>query len=86
MPPKRANSKSSASPSSSGTSSPPLVTALMVAAALSYGLGLLVMKGRVNWPPHQLMASIYTVAGCLAMVGPFVLARVESSERGLGEL
>ena len=30
--------------------------------------------------------SIFTVAGCLAMVGPIVMARGESGDRGLGEL
>ena len=48
--------------------------------------GLLVMRGRVTWPPHELLASIYTVAGCLALVGPLVLARGESGDGGLGEL
>jgi hypothetical protein len=60
-------------------------TALLLGAAVSYALGLLVMRGRVTWPPHELLASIYTVAGCLALVGPFVLARGET-EGGLGEL
>jgi len=59
---------------------------MLLLAALGYGLYLLVKKGAVNWPPNDLLASIYTLAGCLALVGPFVLARAESGERGLGEL
>ncbi len=47
---------------------------------------LLHRKGTVSWPPHHLLASLYTVAGCLALVGPVVLSRIEDSERGLGEL
>jgi hypothetical protein len=57
-----------------------------MAAALGYGLWVLVGRGRVSWPPNQLLASLYTVAGCLALVGPIVLARGEPGERGLGEL
>jgi hypothetical protein len=84
MPPKRAATKttSPASPSSSQ----PMGTALLLGAAVSYAMGLLVMRGRVTWPPHELLASLYTVAGCLALVGPFVLARGDSGEGGLGEL
>jgi hypothetical protein len=66
--------------------SSPLANALLLGTAVSYAIGLLVMRGRVSWPPHHLLASVYTVAGCLALVGPLVLARVEGAERGLGEL
>lgn len=83
---KRAGARApSPSPAGAGFSAP-LANALLLGAAISYGLYLLVMRGRVSWPPHDLLASIYTVAGCLALVGPFVLARVDSGERGLGEL
>jgi hypothetical protein len=51
-----------------------------------YGLILLVSRGKVSWPPHQLLASIYTLAGSLALIGPIILARRESAEGGLGEL
>jgi hypothetical protein len=81
MPPKRASSKTS-----SGTSSPPLINALLVGAAVACGLAVLVSRGRMDWPPQHLLASIYTVAGCLALVGPIVLARGDASESGLGEL
>ncbi len=43
-------------------------------------------RGRLSWPPTQLLASIYTVAGFLAIVGPIVLHRRESTEIALGEL
>jgi len=81
MPPKRAFPESSPA-----AASPPLTNALLLVAAVSYGLVLLVSRGRVTWPPHQLLASLFTVAGCLALVGPLVLARGESGEGGLGEL
>jgi hypothetical protein len=33
-----------------------------------------------------LLASLFTVAGCLAMIGPILLHRRDSAEVGLGEL
>jgi hypothetical protein len=54
--------------------------------ALGAAVAILVMRGRMSWPPNQLLASIFTVAGCLAMVGPIVMARGEADERALGEL
>lgn len=86
MPPKRTGTKPSAAAPAGHSTSPQLVNALLLGAALSYGLYLLVMRGKVSWPPHDLLAGIYTLAGCLALVGPVVLARSESGERGLGEL
>jgi hypothetical protein len=64
----------------------PLSNALLVGAAVSSGMAMLVSKGRMSWPPHQLLSSIFTVAGCLAMIGPIVMARSDSGERGLGEM
>jgi hypothetical protein len=64
----------------------PIVNALLVVAAVGYGVSILVSRGRLAWPPNQLLASLYTVAGCLALVGPIVLARREAGEGGLGEL
>jgi hypothetical protein len=69
---------------SAGTS--PLTNALVVGAAFAAGVAILVTRGRVSWPPHQLLSSVFTVAGCLAMVGPVVMARADSDDRGLGEL
>jgi hypothetical protein len=63
-----------------------LFNALLVGVAVIYALSILVNRGSLTWPPHQLLASLYTVSGCLALVGPFVLARGEGSEPGLGEL
>src|SRR5262249_20644186 len=65
---------------------PPIVNAALVALALSYGLWLLIARGRLSWPPVELLSGASVLAGCLALVGPFVLARRDSSEGGLGEL
>jgi hypothetical protein len=70
----------------STSAAPPLGTALLLGAALCYGLGTLVARGRLTWPPDQFLASTYTVAGCLALVGPILLHRRQSGEIGLGEL
>ena len=81
--------KRAASKSASSTSSPaagPILNAILLIAAVCYGMLILVNRGRMSWPPTQLLASLYTVAGCLALVGPIVLARSESGETALGEL
>ncbi|WP_435022052.1 hypothetical protein TA3x_002706 [Tundrisphaera sp. TA3] len=64
----------------------PWVNALLIGAALSYGIGLLIARGRVSWPPHQLLANLFTVAGCLGLIGPILLGRSQSSSFGLGEV
>src|SRR4051794_10314612 len=79
---RRGSSRTPTSPVASG----PVLNALLVVAAVGYGIALLVTRGRLAWPPTQLLASLYTVAGCLALVGPIVLSRVDSGEGGLGEL
>jgi hypothetical protein len=81
---KRVASKSGGAPSTLSTT--PLLNAVLVGAAVSYGLVILVNRGRVSWPPNQLLGSLFTVSGCLALVGPIVLARGEGNEGGLGEL
>jgi hypothetical protein len=59
----------------------------ILVAAMGYGLWLLVDRGRVSWPPTDLLAGAFTVAGCLALVGPVLLFRRAGGEtRGLGEL
>jgi hypothetical protein len=63
----------------------PLFTAVLLAGALACGVVILVNRGSMAWPPNQLLSSLYTLAGCLALVGPFVLARGSASEGGLGE-
>ena len=58
----------------------------MIGSALALGVGTLVARGRLSWPPTQLLASLVTVAGCLALVGPIVLLTRKGGEGGLGEL
>jgi hypothetical protein len=64
----------------------PVLNAFLVLAAVLYAVSLLVQRGTLSWPPHQLLTSLYTLSGCLALVGPVVLARGESSDSALGEL
>ena len=63
----------------------PLVNATLLAAAASYALWILVARGRVSWPPSDLIASVYTLVGCLALVGPVVLVRRLAPESGVGD-
>jgi hypothetical protein len=81
---KRVGSRSSGSYLSDAAS--PLTNALLVVAALGAAGTILVARGKMSWPPHQLLSSIFTVAGCLAMVGPVVMARGDTDDRCLGEL
>jgi hypothetical protein len=77
-------------PSSSAgdsTSSEHAVTnAILVVAALGWGFSRLIQNGRLAWPPLQLLSSLSTLAGCLALVGPLVLARSGGKDGNLGEL
>ena len=86
MPAKRTAARAAAGPSTTAPS--PVWNAAAVAGAVAYGLWLLVDRGRISWPPHELAAGASTVAGSLAMAGPLVLARRRGSpgEAGLGEL
>jgi hypothetical protein len=80
---KRAPAKSPAPTSASS----PLLTAVLLVSALGLGIGILVSRGRLSWPPTQLLAALFTLAGCLALVGPVLFAlRKEKTEGGLGEL
>jgi len=63
-----------------------IANALLVIAALLWGAGLLIHRGRVTWPPYQLLSSLSTLAGCLALVGPLILIRSGAIEGSLGEL
>ena len=54
--------------------------------SLVCGAALLVQKGRLTWPPYQLLSSLSTLAGCLALVGPLILIRSGEIEGSLGEL
>lgn len=62
-----------------------LLNAALLAGALSLGLWMLVSRGQMTWPPSRLLANLYTIAGCLALVGPLVLAR-RGAEGALGDL
>lgn len=81
-----ANRRVPAKSSAPAPASAPLGTALLLGAAFCHGLGTLFARGRLTWPPDQLLASTYTVAGCLALIGPILLHRRESTEVGLGEV
>jgi hypothetical protein len=83
MPPKRVATHTAPAPSASPS---PLMNVWLLGAAIGYGLLILVGRGRVSWPPHELLAGTYTLAGCLALVGPLVLARRGAAEGGLGDL
>lgn len=75
-------------PSGGGSSSspPPIVTALLLVGAVGWSIGLLVRKGMVTWPPTHLLSCLATIAGGLALVGPFILSRTGRGGGGLGEL
>ncbi len=76
-----------AKPPASGSGSTPLVTAALLASALGLGIATLVARGRLAWPPTQLLGSLFTVAGWLAIVGPILLlSRKGQGPGGLGEL
>jgi hypothetical protein len=70
----------------SSATNPAVANAVLVGAALIWGASLLYQRGRLTWPPYQLLASISTLAGCLALVGPVILARTGELEGSLGEL
>lgn len=89
MPSKRAasrNSASTASVSSTQGTASPVLNATLVLLAIGYGLMLLVDRHVLSWPPRELLASLSTLAGCLAMVGPFLLWRRGLEEGTVGEL
>ncbi len=88
---KRSQSKGntpSTTPGAGGAGSP-LVSALIMTSALGFGVWNLVERGRMSWPPVQLLSSLFTVAGGLALVAPLVLLRKgqggTSPADGLGE-
>jgi hypothetical protein len=81
------NKRSSKGPSAgSDLSDHSLTNALLLTAALGWGTSLLIQNGRLAWPPVSLLSSLATLAGCLAIVGPLILARSGGKEGGLGEL
>ena len=62
------------------------MNAVLVTAALGGACSLLVQKGRLSWPPVELLSGLATIAGCLALVGPLILARAGRNGGNLGEL
>lgn len=71
---------------SGGGGQSPLLSAVAIMAALGYGGVLLVQNGRLSWPPYNLLGSMFTVFGCIALVGPFILCRRAPGDAYLGEL
>jgi hypothetical protein len=68
------------------SASRPIINALLVGAALCWGVSLLVRGGRLSWPPYPLLNSLSILAGCLALVGPLILIRSGEISGSLGEL
>jgi hypothetical protein len=80
---KRTAGSSSHGAAASGSA---ISNAILVGVALAWGLGLLVQRGRMTWPPYALLSSLATVAGCLALVGPLIFFRSGEIQGSLGEL
>lgn len=91
-PPTMASKRASAAKAASSTSSAsasttsPAVNAVMLGSAMAFGLYMLVARGRMSWPPTDLLSNAFTLAGCVALVGPIVLFRRDSSEGGVGDM
>jgi hypothetical protein len=71
--------------SAAGGLGSPLASAVVVALAVAYGVMLLVRRGSLSWPPHELAGGLATLAGCLALVGPILLWN-RAGSGSLGEL
>lgn len=82
MAPKRTN----AGGPHAGAPTHPVVTTVLLLGALGWALGLLFHKGMLAWPPVRLLSCLATIAGCLALVAPVILARSGKSGASLGEL
>jgi hypothetical protein len=70
----------------SGSPDHAVTNAVLLLAALGCGFSLLIQKGRMTWPPVSLLASLSTLAGCLALAGPLILGRSGGGSGSLGEL
>ena len=79
---KRASSSSAAS----GSSDHAVTNAILLAAAARAGLEPALPAREAHLAPLALLSSLSTLAGCLALVGPLILARSGSREGSLGEL
>ncbi len=77
---------SAPSPRTAAPSSSAITNAVLIGAAILWGVSLLVQRGRLTWPPYALLSSLATVAGCLALVGPVILIRSSEIQGSLGEL
>ena len=73
-------------PGAAGSPEHAVTNAILLAVAFGWGLSLLFQRGRLTWPPMALLSSLSTLAGCLALVGPLILARSGGKEGSLGEL
>jgi len=81
------SAKRPSSPSrTTGSPDHAVTNAILLTAALGWGLALLIQRGRLTWPPYALLSSLSTLAGCLALVGPLILARSGGKDGSLGEL
>lgn len=83
---KRASSRGGISSAPAPLQHSPWLTATLVGSALSFGIWTLVGAGKVHWPPTQLIAAGFTVAGSLALIGPLLLGRKAAGEFGVGDL
>ncbi len=71
---------------SATASNPAIANAVLIAAAVVGCGAALVERGRLTWPPYELLSSLSTLAGCLALVGPLILIRAGQIEGSLGQL
>jgi len=78
--------RASSSPGAASSPEHAVTNAILLTAALGWGFSLLIQRGRLTWPPLALLSSLSTLAGCLALVGPLILARSGGKEGSLGEL
>jgi hypothetical protein len=78
--------RGSNSPGAASAPDHAVTNAILLTAALGWGFALLLQKGRLTWPPIALLSNLNTLAGCLALVGPLILARSGGKEGSLGEL
>jgi len=69
-----AKQRTPAKPSPSSGGSSPIWTALILVGAVGYGLAAGV-EGEDDLASVPVVASAYTLFGCVALVGPLVLAR-----------
>ncbi len=78
--------RASSSPGAASSPEHAVTNAILLTAALGSGFSLLIQKGRLTWPPLALLSNLSTLAGCLALVGPLILARSGGKQGSLGEL